>query len=946
MIKQFYEKALPSQGVYCATGIDPISGKAVNKFAETLDDLLKLIERYKNNNQNTFFALATFEGWSRKADNALFLRSFFIDIDVGDSKSYQSKEEAHTALYKLIGATGLPEPIVVDSGGGIHAYWCMDRDIPKDEWKPYAEQFKALCLKHIKIDPTVTSDISRILRCPDTVNHKYDPPVTTSLITEGLEVYDFDEFKKFLATDNIGQPGNNVVDVFANVKKGLDEDTLAIKKIDNFEKSFQKIAERSLNEDGCEQVKYILENSATLEEPLWFAGLSIAKYCQDGNEAIHLLSEDHPDYKYEDTEEKASRIPAPRTCEWFNTNYPDRCKGCKHQGRIVSPISLGKVINEATEGEPFDSAESIREVSDTKKIPKFPEFLRPYYRGESGGIMFQPPPIKENKKFVQQDPYLILAHDLYPIRRMYSHLDGECMTMRLHLPHDGNKEFLLPMRVVYSSEELKKCLSSNQVIFELKHFLDLQNYFIKWDQYMVNKVRADIMRTQFGWSASCNSDEWEERTFVIGNTEIVSSTELRDAPVSPYIRQLAKYLKPFGTFEKWRASAQELTRPQFEIHALVCLSGFGSTLMEYINQGGFTLGLLGGSGCGKTGAMYAGVSAFGAPKELSVYDSTDNALTQRFVNLRSLMFGLDEVGNKDSKVLSDLIHKISQGSAKIRLQASVNAEREHTLNASLISVMTTNESIEGKVERYKNTPVGERARYAELYVEQPDALKGPEGEILGRQIFDTFRYNYGHAGPMFIQEVFKLSNDEIQERIKKWGERYLKDTNADSAYRYYRNFIAVSFTAGEILVDAGILDYDLEHIYAKTIDTLNYMKANISKINATDYAAVLNDFIYENMGNILRLKDGKVTDEPRGKLVARVSTDEPTRISKEAVKDYLNKRNINAREFEKALKEQGVLVKVDRKHLETGWKATTNSQASYVYVIKNDFLDVEPDTDN
>jgi hypothetical protein len=945
MIKQFYEKALPSQGVYCATGIDPTTGKTVNKFAETLDDLLRLIERYKTNKQNTFFALATFDGWSRKADNALFLRSFFIDIDVGDNKSYQSKEEAHEALYKLVSEAGLPEPVVVDSGGGIHAYWFMDRDIPKDEWKPYAEQFKALCLKHIKIDPTVTADISRILRCPDTVNHKYNPPVDTSLITTDLHVYDFDEFKDFLLTPNEEVQGLTN-DVLAKVKKGLDEDTLAMKKIDNFEKNFQKIAGRSLEGDGCGQVKYILENSATLEEPLWFAGLSIAKYCEDGNEAIHLLSEDHPGYKYEDTEEKANRIPAPRTCEWFGANYPDRCEGCKHKGRITSPISLGKVVNEATEGEPFDSAESIREVSDTKKIPKFPEFIRPYYRGENGGVMYDPPPKIVNKKPVYEDPCLILPHDLYPIRRMYSGLDGECMTMRLHLPHDGDKEFLLPMKVVYASEELKKYLSSNQVIFETRYFTEIQSYFIKWDQYMINKVEADIMRTQFGWSSSCNSDEWEERTFVIGSTEIVSPTEVRDAPVSPYIKQLAKYLKPFGTYEKWREAAQELTRPQFEVHALVCLAGFGTTLMEYINQGGFTLSLLGGSGCGKTGAMYAAVSAFGSPKELCVYDSTEHALTQRFVNLRSLMFGLDEVGNKDPKVLSDLIHKVSQGSARIRLQSSVNAEREHTLNASLISIMTTNESIEGKIERFKNTPVGERARYAELYVEQPDDLKGPEGAILGRQIFDTFRHNYGHAGPMFIKEVFKLSNDEVQERIKKWGERYLRDTNADSAYRYYQNFIAVSFVAGEILVNAGILDYDLEHIYIKTIDTLNYMKANISKINATDYAAVLNDFIYENMGNILRLKDGKVIDEPRGKLVARVSTDEPTRISKEAVKDYLNKRNINIREFEKTLKEQGVLIKVDRKHLETGWKATTNSQASYVYVIKNDFLDAEADTDN
>jgi len=63
-------------------------------------------------------------------------------------------------------------------------------------------------------------------------------------------------------------------------------------------------------------------------------------------------------------------------------------------------------------------------------------------------------------------------------------------------------------------------------------------------------------------------------------------------------------------------------------------------------------------------------------------------------------------------------------------------------------------------------------------------------------------------------------------------------------------------------------------------------------------------------------------------------------------KDYLNKRNLSTREFEKVMKEQGILIKVDRKHLETGWKPTTNSQASYVYIIKNDFLDDKPEPNN
>ena len=45
MLKQFYEKALPSQGVYCVTGIEQLSKKTTNRFAETLEDAFKLIEK-------------------------------------------------------------------------------------------------------------------------------------------------------------------------------------------------------------------------------------------------------------------------------------------------------------------------------------------------------------------------------------------------------------------------------------------------------------------------------------------------------------------------------------------------------------------------------------------------------------------------------------------------------------------------------------------------------------------------------------------------------------------------------------------------------------------------------------------------------------------------------------------------------------------------------------
>ena len=93
-----------------------------------------------------------------------------------------------------------------------------------------------------------------------------------------------------------------------------DDDTKAMLKLDNFPRTFDTLAEKSFNGSGCNQIVNILSNASTLEEPLWWAGLSIAKFCDDGATAIHKMSEDHPEYNYEDTEEKASRLPAPRTC--------------------------------------------------------------------------------------------------------------------------------------------------------------------------------------------------------------------------------------------------------------------------------------------------------------------------------------------------------------------------------------------------------------------------------------------------------------------------------------------------------------------------------------------------------------------------------------------------------------------------------------------------------
>jgi len=91
MLKQFYEKALPSQGVYCVSGL--VNGRMANRFAETLDGVLEEIEKFKNKNADVFVAPGSFEGYSRKADDCVFVRSFFIDLDVGEGKEFATKQD-------------------------------------------------------------------------------------------------------------------------------------------------------------------------------------------------------------------------------------------------------------------------------------------------------------------------------------------------------------------------------------------------------------------------------------------------------------------------------------------------------------------------------------------------------------------------------------------------------------------------------------------------------------------------------------------------------------------------------------------------------------------------------------------------------------------------------------------------------------------------------------
>lgn len=99
------------------------------------------------------------------------INCLFAEYDV---KDYGSK----AAIQEHINEAAFPAPsVLVDSGGGMHAYWLL-RDtfaLETDDQREAARIIQSMWVGVVGGDPGA-KDITRVLRIPGSLNFKYDPP--------------------------------------------------------------------------------------------------------------------------------------------------------------------------------------------------------------------------------------------------------------------------------------------------------------------------------------------------------------------------------------------------------------------------------------------------------------------------------------------------------------------------------------------------------------------------------------------------------------------------------------------------------------------------------------------------------------------------------------------------------------------------------------------------
>jgi len=945
----------PSQGFFCIVGIQ---GKSVKqKFAETREGAQALIEEFDAQKRNVFFAVSKFvSADNRTKDNALAVKSFWLDIDCGELKAvinpstqrpfgYIDQKAGLEALLSFCELVGLPTPTVVDSGRGLHVYWALEKEVSRKVWEPVAERLRQVCVtQELHVDPAVF-EVARILRVPDTYNYKDETPkqVRVIKVSPPVSIELFYSVLGCAPAEGSEEPEvSGVLRVSVPTQPRVPS---ALSKLlfENIESSFSKIMTRSAKGDGCQQLLSCYVERETVSEPRWFDALSVAKFCSDRDIAVHKMSSGHPDYDASGVERKLAHIVGPHTCEVFARNNPGGCDGCPHMGAVKSPIVLGREILRHQEGTPIplvqevqeDSPEPIDREEDAPGHTPAPFYTSPYFRGKFGGIYIQ---LGDD-----DEPKLVYEHDLFLIKRLTDPLLGDVVAFRLHSPRDGIREFIIPNTKIAQQLELRKELSKHGVIASEGQFKLITAYVIHALKELQVDKTAEIMRRQFGWADG-------DTKFIVGDREITKD-QVYYSPPSSITESMVPYFEPKGTLEAWKEVFALYGKEGMEVQAFAALTGFGAPLLKFSGQKGAIINLIHRhAGTGKTTVLRMANSIYGHPEELlGTIDDTKVARITKVGILNNIINTVDEITNLEPKVFSELVYAYSQGKGKDKGDAQENKLRINNTTWRTPTLTSSNASFYDKVGSIKAAADGEIMRLLEFKVEYTDQQLISTAE--GKHMFDhQLNSNYGHAIVPYIQYI--LSNmEEVQATLHRVQAKIDKEINLTSRERNWSAVAACNITGGLIAERLGLLvGWKMPRIYSFATSSLQDMCA-ATKAPVGDASAVVGDYIYRHINNVLVVDEhaDKRTNlamaprvEPRGELLIRFEPD--TKLMYVAINAFRRdcvQYQVDYTETIKELKTKGILVDSRNKRMAKGMSVVAAGVRCLVLNCDNaDFVDV------
>lgn len=813
---------------------------------------------YRKTKSDAYFALGTFTEASiadkidnegrpkdkllRTAANVETMAALFCDLDVarpGDgkdpTKTFADERAALTWLLGFCKATGVPEPnIIVKSGYGFHIYWTLAQALTRADWQPLADALKLAMHESGYVgDAQRIADAASILRPPGSINRKGGGIMPVEVKSDRPDYSNqviYDALKPWIGkgpTTTVVQPSALLGPMPAHLQNSSLPNQVAAAQagIGTTYKpsSFARLAGK------CLQVKQSLAtNGATDKRPLWYLGhLSLAAYCEDGDQFVHEISKGHHGYTPAGTDaqfaqaqlEKATKNAGPPRCTSYDTNNPGVCVKCPFFGRVKSPRELG---------------------IETNDLPK-------NFRHEKGWLEANVKVQAEYKwvKILEGEvslPYL----DVLP---------GNGRALNFTYEFAGKR---VPVRceeheLTGEASAITTLFVKQGVALEKEHADNFRRFIVAWIKHMRrgNEERDEIIRP-FGYSV----DKDGQRTgLAVGGTLYrPDGTKEHAAGGDPAMN--AAYT-PHGDASLWRQTYDLVCKDQVALQAIVA-TAFAAPLLSFTGQSGLIVSAASiGSGAAKSTALKLAHAVWAAKTQLLAINPTHNAVMDRLGKVSVISVNWDEMTWARSKgALVEVVMNVSQGSGKARMDQKLN-QRE-ILQWSTMLVVAGNCEMLDLIEAEVKTTDATALRVLEFLC--PKVETDPTTVGLGVDIdtlIQRLETNYGHTGAAYAAYI--AAN---LPSVAQWVTdclKLLRDSwQARNDERLYFAGIASILVGAQIANSMGLTDFDMaglrELFYGVILKSRAKRAAMVVQNGKHDIEQIYAQFQTDHIGNYLVTK--------------------------------------------------------------------------------------------
>jgi len=916
--EEFLELVLPDDYgdhnySYCIFGLEDVgNGKSKSSqfWTSSIADAAKIAKELDAKKVNAYYAIAdykkdVYERYKagdrkglRTSENVCRFSTLSYDIDVGKkNNSYDELSKALSELKRVTKENNLPIPLIVGSGSGLHIHYCLDNPIVKDQWLSLAGRLKTLfTTSGLIIDPVVSTDASRVLRVVGTHNYKNKGKVPVTVLFKGDAPHTYEFWDSLLGSVE----GEKVEEV---------EEEPQVPDVVMEEEEFIPEAHISYSfttaTKKCMQLKYLIENPKEQPEPLWWAALSIAKYCDNSKEAIKVLSDKYPGYDPEETRKKVEGIKGkPHTCKKFEMLNPDLCVRCSYKDAINSPIALAKTLKGIDAPIPVtDTSDRTGSIIDYE-IPVPP---KPFTYIEGEGVYQEGPPEKGSK---QPSINKVYDYALFVEKRLEDAQDGMLAQIRFKLPKDGTRDFIVSIADLNSTRKFDVLSKYGIIADNEKQKGRIMVYLNSWLKFLEKTEKLTQAYNQMGWGNNGQS-------FVLGDREFTAGG-CKPTPKNMVLSRYSHKFSHVGELDKWRHAIHKLyARDGEECRRFVLGFGLACPLFKYTNVNGGLLHLRSdGSGKSKSATILSANSIWGHPKGLAMKGAdTPNSWLQRLGIYQSIPLCIDEITNLDPREASKFVYTLSDGEGINRLKGSENAERINNIFWQTGTITTANSSLTDLLTSEKATPEGELMRMLQFEFEDNNLTDEENGEYVS-----TLFHNHGVAAEVIVPYLIGHP-EESKARVHAMIKRIREDGKFTNKERFWVAMAGIGMVGVELGNDLGIWDFDIQTTYEWLLQELiNQKKTPKGMVKNAEES--LSMFLTEHLNSTLIImskanrrdtmsfNEEDIIHRPTNSIVVR---DEPDTnqmfIHTRALRNWCTKKQIDYNSMVSSLRSRGVCHK-------------------------------------